>query len=59
MMMPVKDWEADAQKRRSGVTFQEFSVSIADQEINRIGEQQGPHVPQILAGIDMAIGSER
>jgi hypothetical protein len=50
MVMAIEDREADADQRRAGVALQILAVGVADQEVDRLGEQQRAHVPQILAG---------
>src|SRR5271165_5374422 len=59
VVVAVEDREADADQRRTGVALEELAVGVADQEVHRIGEQQRAHVPQILAGVDVAIRAER
>src|SRR5208283_597072 len=56
--MPVEDREADADQRGTGVALQELAVSVSDQEIHRLGEQQRTQVPEVLAGISLAALAE-
>ena len=59
MVVAIEDREADADQRRARVALEIFAVGVADKEIDRLREQQRTHVPQILAGIDVAILAER
>src|SRR5450755_1971276 len=59
MMMTIEDWESDADQRRFRVAFQVLAVSVANQEIDGLGEQQRAHVPEILARVGVTIRAER
>jgi hypothetical protein len=54
----VEDREADTQQWCACIALEIFAIGIADQEIDRFGEQKRPHVPEISVRIDMAIGAE-
>ncbi len=54
MVVTVEDGEADTDQRRLGIALQKLSVRVANQKVDRLGEEQRTHMPQILARIDMA-----
>ena len=55
MMVTVEDREAETDQRRLGVALQKLAVGVADQKVDRLGEEQRTHMPEILARIDMAV----
>src|SRR5208282_2722883 len=55
MMVPVEDREGEADQRRCGIALKILAVGVTDQEVDRLGEQQRAHMPEVLAGPHFAV----
>ena len=61
-VVTVEDREAEADQRHfkrlaqvQGVALDELAVTVADQEVGLLGEAQAAHVPQVGAGVGLAV----
>ncbi len=59
VMMAIEDRESNADQWSARIPLQIFSVGVADQEVDGLGKQERPHMPEILTGINVAILSKR
>ena len=55
MMVTIEDGKTKANQWSLGIALQKLSVGASDQIVNRFGEEQRAHVPEILARINFTV----
>jgi hypothetical protein len=59
VVVAIEDREHEADERRAEVALEVLAVRVADEEVDRLGGDERPEVPEVLARPRLALGAER